>query len=195
MTADDDTRDTRDTRDARDTRDTRDGARGDTGADPDGGAAGRAARGPSAPSPGGEGDARWLLCAVAAGGVLGALARYAAQRLAGAGTAGPTAFPWALLLVNAVGCALLGGVMAYLTEAAAHGRRPAVLLRPFLGVGLLGGFTSLSGAVLDAALLLRAGAVGPAVGCLLGTLAAALAAVTVARAVTATALRGWWRRS
>mgnify|MGYP001198264202 CR=1 FL=1 len=174
---------------------TPDETRGGTGADPDGGAAGQAARGTSAPSPGGEGDARWLLCAVAAGGALGALARYAAQRLAGAGTTGPTAFPWALLLVNAVGCALLGVVMAYLTEAAAHGRRPAVLLRPFLGVGLLGGFTSLSGAALDAALLLRAGAVGPAVGCLLGTLTAALVAVVAATTVTTTVLRRWWRRS
>ena len=75
--------------------------------------------------------------AVAAGGVIGALARH------GAGVALPTAagaFPLTTFAVNVVGCALMGALVAALART--PGAHP--LLRPFLGTGVLGGFTTFS---------------------------------------------------
>lgn len=84
---------------------------------------------------------RWdVLLAVAAGGGLGSLARY------GLGTVLPSPAGAATLLGNVTGCLALGALTAFLT------RRPRAprLLRPFLGVGVLGGFTTFSTYVLDA---------------------------------------------
>jgi fluoride exporter len=106
---------------------------------------------------------------VAAGGVLGALARY------GLGVAfprQPTGFPWATFGVNVSGCALIGVLVVLVTEAfPAH-----PLLRPFLGTGVLGGYTTFSTYVVDAERLVHAGAPGTALAYLGGTLAGALVA-------------------
>ncbi|MFD3568555.1 fluoride efflux transporter CrcB [Streptomyces sp. NPDC058667] len=119
--------------------------------------------------------------AVAAGGALGATARYGAALL------WPTpegAFPWTTFTVNASGCALLGVLMVLLTEPPAA---PHPLLRPFLGTGFCGGFTTFSTYSLDTQRLLSAG--DPTRGLLyLGTtvvtaLAAVLAGIVVTRAV------------
>ncbi|WP_413095825.1 FluC/FEX family fluoride channel [Streptomyces nitrosporeus] len=89
--------------------------------------------------PGAAGAGRWrVLGAVAAGGALGATARYAITLAWPAGEGG---FPWAVLAVNTLGCALIGVLMVLVAE------REAVthpLARPFLGVGVLGGFTTFS---------------------------------------------------
>ncbi|RSM35304.1 CrcB family protein [Amycolatopsis balhimycina DSM 5908] len=86
---------------------------------------------------------RWdVLLAVGAGGALGSLARY------GLSVAIPHArgeFAVATLLTNVIGCLLIGVLMAILTTTA----RPHHLLRPFLGVGILGGFTTFSTFVTD----------------------------------------------
>ncbi len=74
---------------------------------------------------------RFVLPAIALGGVAGASARYAAGR------AWPTpehAFPWTTLGVNALGCLLIGVLMVFVVEVG--GAHP--LLRPFAGVGVLG---------------------------------------------------------
>ncbi|MFF0423623.1 fluoride efflux transporter FluC [Streptomyces sp. NPDC004520] len=122
-----------------------------------------------------------VVAVVAAGGALGAAARY------GATLAWPTpgsAFPWTVLTVNATGCAVLGALMVLLTETTTS---PHPLLRPFLGTGICGGFTTFSTYALDTQRLLSAG--DPARGLLYlgGTLLTALAAVaagvTAARAV------------
>ncbi|CAM5350095.1 Putative fluoride ion transporter CrcB [Streptomyces microflavus] len=79
-----------------------------------------------------------VLGAVAAGGALGALARYGALVL------WPTAdggFPWTVFAVNVSGCALIGVLMVLTVE---RGRVTHPLVRPFLGVGVLGGFTTFS---------------------------------------------------
>ncbi|MFD3725826.1 fluoride efflux transporter CrcB [Streptomyces sp. NPDC058671] len=119
--------------------------------------------------------------AVAAGGALGATARYGAALL------WPTpegAFPWTTFTVNASGCALLGILMVLLTEPPAA---PHPLLRPFLGTGFCGGFTTFSTYSLDTQRLLSAG--DPTRGLLyLGAtvvtaLAAVLAGIVVTRAV------------
>lgn len=84
-----------------------------------------------------------IIAAVAAGGVIGALARY------GAGLALPTApgtFPLATFGVNVLGCLAMGALVAALA------RRPHAhpLWRPFLGTGVLGGFTTFSTYAVDA---------------------------------------------
>lgn len=107
---------------------------------------------------------------IAVGGALGAVARYAI------GTAwphGPDAFPWATFAINAAGCLLIGALMALLTEVAG---RPHRLVRPFLGVGVLGGFTTFSTYTVDAQHLISTGHTRLALAYLFGTVAAALAA-------------------
>ncbi|MEU8619401.1 fluoride efflux transporter CrcB [Streptomyces sp. NPDC048623] len=119
---------------------------------------------------------------VAAGGALGATARYAGILL------WPTpagAFPWTVLTVNAVGCAVLGALMVVATETA---NPPHPLVRPFLGTGVCGGFTTFSTYALDTQRLLAHGEVPRALSYLAGTAVTALAAawvgIVAARAAT-----------
>jgi CrcB protein len=127
-----------------------------------------------------------VLAVIAAGGVVGAEARYGAGLLL---PHPPDAFPWSTLLVNALGCLLIGVLMVVLTETTA----PHRLARPFLGVGVLGGFTTFSTYAVDVQRLLLAHRAGPALAYLAGTLAAALVAVwlgaTTTRALVARARR------
>ncbi|MCK2216354.1 fluoride efflux transporter CrcB [Actinomadura sp. ATCC 31491] len=111
-----------------------------------------------------------VLAAIAAGGALGALARYGAQS---ALPAPPGGFPWATFAVNVTGCLLIGVLMVVITEV----RRAHRLVRPFLGVGVLGGYTTFSTYVVDVQRTLGAGAPVTALVYLAGTMAAALAAV------------------
>ncbi|WP_431782058.1 FluC/FEX family fluoride channel [Streptomyces chumphonensis] len=130
-----------------------------------------------------SGRGRWrVLAVIALGGALGGLARYAAVRW---WPAGDGEFPSALLGVNVVGCALLGVLMAWIGARGAH-----PLLRPFLGVGVLGGFTSFSGFALDGTLLFDAGAPGTALGYLAATLLLSLLAVWAGVALGRRALGG-----
>ncbi len=84
-----------------------------------------------------------LLLVVAAGGVIGSLGRY------GLGEAlphGAHSVPVSTLLVNVVGCLLLGILVS--------ARPEAPWLRPFLGTGVLGGFTTFSAFALESDRLL-----------------------------------------
>jgi CrcB protein len=72
------------------------------------------------------------LLLVALGGALGSLARYGIAEWLGAGHPGP-----ATLIVNLVGCFLIGLVVSVLD-------RDAHALRALLGAGFLGGFTTFS---------------------------------------------------
>lgn len=108
--------------------------------------------------------------AVAVGGVLGALARY------GLGVAWPTgagAFPWTTFAVNVSGCFLIGLLLVRLVEAGTV--HP--LWRPFLGTGVLGGYTTFSTFAVDARSLVASGHAATAVGYVVATVVAALAAV------------------
>lgn len=118
-----------------------------------------------------------LLGAVALGGALGAAARYA---LALALPAAPGSFPWTTLWTNVAGCALMGVFTAVLAEA----RRPHRLLRPLVGTGLPGGFTTFSAYALETRALLERGEARTAFAYLAGTPAAALPAVAVAARAT-----------
>lgn len=86
---------------------------------------------------------RWdLLVAIALGGIAGAEGRYALDE---ALPHGGSAFPWSTVVVNASGCLLIGVLMVLVLELLS----PHRLLRPFLGVGLLGGYTTYSTFAVD----------------------------------------------
>jgi CrcB protein len=119
-----------------------------------------------------------VLVVIAVGGALGSLARYGL----GSALARPADdWPLATLLVNASGCLLIGALMAVLAAR----DRPHPLLRPFLGVGVLGGFTTFSGVAVETQGLLRADRPVVALTYYAGTLVAALLAVRLGRAAAA----------
>ncbi|MEU9082983.1 CrcB family protein [Streptomyces sp. NPDC048357] len=120
-----------------------------------------------------------VLAAVAAGGAVGAVARYGVALL---WPAGPGAFPWATLWINTSGCALIGVLMVLISEGGRTAPHP--LLRPFAGVGVLGGFTTFSTYAADFARLLDEGEAGTALAYAGLTVVAALGAVWAAAAVT-----------
>jgi CrcB protein len=81
----------------------------------------------------------------------------------------------------------MGVVMVLITEVVT----PHRLLRPFLGVGVLGGFTTFSTYAVDTHRLLLAGRPGLALAYVAGTLAAAMAGVWTGANATRVAA-GWW---
>ena len=78
-----------------------------------------------------------VVTAVGVGGSIGALSRYG---LDVAFPVGDGRFPWTTLGINLGGCAALGIVLYIVFER----RPPSRLLRPFLAIGVLGGFTTFS---------------------------------------------------
>lgn len=118
-----------------------------------------------------------ILAVIAVGGVVGALARY------GAGRWLPTAagsFPWTTWGINVAGCALIGVLLVLVSEVFTTHR----LVRPLLGTGVLGGFTTFSTYAVDAQKLVGDGRASVALVYLGATAVAALAAVTVAARAT-----------
>lgn len=113
-----------------------------------------------------------VLAAVAAGGALGACARYEAALLWPTDKAG---FPWTTLGVNAVGCLVIGVFLVLVTEVfTAH-----PLLRPFFATGVLGGFTTFSTYCVDIERLVRADRAGIALAYLAATVVVALVATRI----------------
>ncbi|WP_018656123.1 fluoride efflux transporter FluC [Actinomadura flavalba] len=123
-----------------------------------------------------------VLGAVAVGGALGALARYG---LTTAYPLAPGAFPWTTFAINLAGCLLIGVLMAAL--AASPNASP--LTRPFLGVGVLGGFTTFSAYAVDTVTTARAGSPLLAVAYLALTPPLAVAAVAAGALPTRRLLR------
>ncbi len=118
-----------------------------------------------------------VLGAVALGGVVGAEARYGMSVWL---PHGPAQLPVATLLVNASGCFLIGVLMVVVVELTA----PHRLVRPFLGVGVLGGYTTFSTATVEVQQLAQHGRPGLALGYLLGTVVTALLAASAGMALT-----------
>lgn len=129
-----------------------------------------------------------LLPVIAGGGMLGASGRYALEQAA---PAAGGALPWATLAVNVSGCALIGVLMVCLVELG--GSHP--LLRPFLGVGVLGGYTTFSTYAVQAHALLLSGRPALALGYLLGTAVATVTAVAVAVSLARAFVRVRGRRT
>ncbi|MFI9407957.1 fluoride efflux transporter CrcB [Nocardia sp. NPDC052316] len=123
-----------------------------------------------------------ILAVVAVGGALGSVSRYG---LTLAWPTPPGGFPWAVFTINVVGSFLLGVLMVVVTEV-----RPAhPLVRPFLGVGVLGGFTTFSTYTNDIHGLLDLHTVIVAVAYLVATLVLALTATALAVTCTRAAAR------
>jgi fluoride exporter len=111
-----------------------------------------------------------VLGVIALGGAIGALGRF------GLATAWPNRagqFPWATFVTNVSGCFLIGVLMVLITEVWSAHR----LVRPFLGVGVLGGYTTFSTYTGEVQQLVSAGAARTGLLYLGGTLLAALVAV------------------
>lgn len=118
-----------------------------------------------------------VVAAVAVGGAIGACARY------GVALALPTpvgGFPWATLVTNVSGCALMGVLMVAITELWVGHR----LLRPLLGTGVLGGYTTFSTFAGDVDTMVAAGQPVPALVYLLTTPVAVLIATWTAASLT-----------
>ncbi|WP_325049399.1 fluoride efflux transporter FluC [Saccharopolyspora rhizosphaerae] len=118
-----------------------------------------------------------MLAVISCGGVVGALARY------GVGKAfphQPGEMPWATLGVNATGCLAMGVLMALISEVWTGQR----LLRPFLGVGVLGGCTTFSTHVVDLQQAIAVGRPHLAFAYLALTVLAAMAGVLAGSALT-----------
>ena len=87
---------------------------------------------------------------VAAGGALGAVARYGVGTLAG--RLGASHWPWGTLTVNILGGLLMGALTGWL---AFRGGLHAESIRLFAAVGILGGFTTFSAFSLETALMIE----------------------------------------
>ena len=116
---------------------------------------------------------------VAAGGVLGALARYA---IGVAWPHAPAAFPWSTWTINVTGCFLIGVLVTSLDRWRPHQR----YTRPFLGTGFLAGYTTFSTAIVD----LQHAAPGVAIVYLGASVVGALVAVWAGSALAGL---GWSR--
>ncbi|MGZ3171525.1 MAG: fluoride efflux transporter CrcB [Croceibacterium sp.] len=92
---------------------------------------------------------------VALGGAIGALLRYQTGRglTHWLGAQAVTAFPWATLTVNVIGSLLMGVLAGFLARHGQGGEQ----WRLFIGVGVLGGFTTFSSFSLEMMLLIERG--------------------------------------
>jgi len=125
---------------------------------------------------------------VAAGGSLGAVARYgvglAAAKLLGKG------FPWGTLAVNVAGCFLMGLVMELLLDLESRGEiTPAIKLQMALwkqgvAIGFLGGLTTFSSFGADTLRDFQAGQPTLALANIAANVALSLAAVWAGIALT-----------
>ncbi|MBL6925069.1 MAG: CrcB family protein [Acidimicrobiia bacterium] len=107
---------------------------------------------------------------VAVAGALGAGTRWALLTLGPA-----TTFPWSVLIVNLVGCALLGLLV---------GRGVHHNARLLIGTGFCGGLTTFSTFTVEAAQLMRSDHLGIAITYLIASVIGGLIFFDRARAVT-----------
>ena len=113
-----------------------------------------------------------VLALVALGGVLGALTR---ALIEAAWPHSPDTIGWATLIINVTGCFLIGALLG----AIGRYRPEQELIRPFLGVGVLGGYTTFSTHIVEVQQLIERGKVELGLGYLflqLGTGVIAVAA-------------------
>ena len=119
---------------------------------------------------------------LAAGGVLGTLARYGVGRLNPAHPG--TDFPWHTFAINLAGSLVLGFAMRASETVALS---PEV--RGFVTVGFCGAFTTFSTFSWETAVLIQAGHWGRAAGYALGSVAAGLLCVFIGMSLAGGMLR------
>lgn len=88
-----------------------------------------------------------IVAAVGIGGAIGVLARYG---IAVAFPVEPHRFPWSTLAINLSGSFLLGVALVFIEL-----RPPNRFFRPFLTIGVLGGFTTFSTFAVEVVQLIR----------------------------------------
>jgi len=115
----------------------------------------------------GRGD---VLAVIALGGAVGSTARYALALLL---PHAPDRIPWSTVTANLTGAFALALLMVFVNDVWPTNR----YVRPLLGVGVLGGYTTFSTYMLDAHALAAAGALGALVAYVLVTLVGGLFAV------------------
>jgi fluoride exporter len=135
---------------------------------------------PDAGADGGAGGRVTVYVAAALGGALGALARWGVSEALPPDAEG---WPWATLLVNLTGCLVLGLLLGLVFAR----RNGSPWLRPFLGTGVLGGYTTYSTFAVDVVQRADAGAWSTVAGYLaasvLGGIAAAALGIAAGRAL------------
>lgn len=132
---------------------------------------------------------RWdVLLIISAGGALGSLARWGVGELLPWSGSG---FPWATFVENISGGFALGMLMVLVLDV----WPPRRYLRPFLGVGLLGGYTTFSTYMLQSRDLLVGDQAGTAFAYLVGSLVAGLGAVWLGIAAVRSAVSLAQRRT
>ncbi len=116
---------------------------------------------------------------IALGGAIGAVSRYGLQGLVYRFTG--TAFPYGTLVVNLTGCFLIGWIMAVTEDRFVL----SPLVRVFLTIGILGGFTTFSSFAYETLALMRDGewiwALANAAGSVVLGLAAAFLGMAMGR--------------
>jgi fluoride exporter len=113
-----------------------------------------------------------IVAVIALGGAFGSAARW------GLGEALPHAadeIAWSTVVANVSGGLALGVLMVFVVDV----WPPTRYARPFVGVGILGGFTTFSTYMLDTRSLIAEGEAARAVGYVTATLVAGLVAVVV----------------
>lgn len=114
---------------------------------------------------------RWdILAAISAGGALGSAVRYA---VAEAIPHAPGQIPWSTVAINLTGGFLLGLLMVFVLDV----WPPTRYVRPLVGIGVLGGFTTFSTYTVETRDLLVAGQPASAATYLLITLLGGLLTV------------------
>ena len=120
------------------------------------------------------------LLPVMAGGALGSAGRYLTGRFT-LSLLGPD-WPWGTMTVNLVGGLLMGVLTGVLARVSAPEG-----WRLFLGIGVLGGFTTFSSFSLDTVNMIERGAILPALGyvaaSVIGAIAALFAGLSIVRGV------------
>jgi CrcB protein len=110
-----------------------------------------------------------IILAVALGGAIGSAARHLLagyiQRAVGAD------YPWGILAVNVIGCAIMGALAEGMALKWSFGPE----LRAFLMVGILGGFTTFSSFALDTATLASRGTLTAPLGYVIGSVVLSIA--------------------
>lgn len=119
-----------------------------------------------------------VLLAIAVGGALGSLVRWALEEAVVWSGPDSGSWPWATLTVNLLGALAIG---VLLSSRILEGR-PA-WWRPMLVTGVLGGFTTFSALALESGLMLEAGEPLLALGYIAVTVVAGLLAVGIGRVI------------
>ena len=117
---------------------------------------------------------RWdIVLVIALGGACGGGLRWLVNELVPHTS---SQFPWSTFVENVTGCLALGALLVLVLEV----WTPSKYVRPFWGVGVLGGYTTFSAYTAETAGLLREGMPATALLYLFGSVAAGLAATWIA---------------